>query len=135
MKKWIFLSLFFLTGCASIVGSTSETVSILSNIDDADITIKNKDYIPIMKVKSPTIISLDKSAGFFQGERYTIRAEKKGFKPQEQELNTGLSGWYLGNIIFGGLIGMLIVDPATGAMWTFNRNKLFFNLDRLDREN
>ncbi len=23
-----------------------------------------------------------------------------------------------GNILFGGLIGWLIVDPATGAMWT-----------------
>jgi hypothetical protein len=28
-----------------------------------------------------------------------------------------LDGWYIGNIIFGGLIGFLIVDPATGAMW------------------
>jgi hypothetical protein len=28
-------------------------------------------------------------------------------------------GWYLGgNLLFGGSIGYLIVDPVTGAMWT-----------------
>lgn len=28
-----------------------------------------------------------------------------------------MSGWYIGNILFGGLIGMLAVDPVTGAMY------------------
>jgi hypothetical protein len=28
-----------------------------------------------------------------------------------------MDGWYIGNILFGGLIGILIVDPLTGAMW------------------
>jgi len=28
-----------------------------------------------------------------------------------------VNGWYFGNILLGGLIGMLIVDPATGAMY------------------
>ena len=32
-------------------------------------------------------------------------------------MDSSLSGWYWGNIVFGGLIGMLIVDPATGAMY------------------
>ena len=27
-----------------------------------------------------------------------------------------MNGWYIGNILFGGLIGFLIVDPLTGAM-------------------
>jgi len=33
-----------------------------------------------------------------------------------------LNGWYFGNIIFGGLIGLLIVDPATGAMYRLDVN-------------
>lgn len=36
-------------------------------------------------------------------------------------LTTGPSGWYVGNVVFGGLIGLLIVDPATGAMWGISR--------------
>jgi len=32
-------------------------------------------------------------------------------------INSSVDGWYFGNILVGGLIGMLIVDPATGAMY------------------
>jgi hypothetical protein len=30
-----------------------------------------------------------------------------------------MSGWYIGNILVGGLIGMLAVDPVTGGMYVF----------------
>lgn len=30
-----------------------------------------------------------------------------------------VNGWYIGNILFGGVIGLLAVDPATGAMYSF----------------
>lgn len=32
-------------------------------------------------------------------------------------LQANLNPWYFGNLLFGGFIGFLIVDPATGAMW------------------
>lgn len=35
-----------------------------------------------------------------------------------------LDGWYFGNILLGGIIGMLIVDPATGAMWKIDTEYL-----------
>lgn len=35
-----------------------------------------------------------------------------------------MNGWYIGNLLFGGIIGLLIVDPATGAMWTLIPRKL-----------
>ena len=28
-----------------------------------------------------------------------------------------MDGWFIGNLLFGGIIGVLIVDPITGAMW------------------
>ncbi len=33
------------------------------------------------------------------------------------KIKAGVDGWYIGNIIFGGLIGWLIVGPLTGAMY------------------
>ena len=36
-----------------------------------------------------------------------------------------LDGWYIGNIIFGGLLGILIIDPATGAMWRLDDSFAF----------
>lgn len=32
----------------------------------------------------------------------------------------GVSGWYVANLLFGGLIGLLIVDPLTGAMYNLS---------------
>ena len=35
----------------------------------------------------------------------------------ELHLNGTVSGWYFGNILFGGLLGIVAIDPATGAMY------------------
>jgi hypothetical protein len=39
-----------------------------------------------------------------------------------------VDGWYFGNLLFGGLIGLLIVDPATGAMYKLEPNEINCNL-------
>jgi hypothetical protein len=47
-----------------------------------------------------------------------------GYEPAEVQLKPSLSGWYFGNILFGGLIGMVAVDPNTGAMFNLMPNKV-----------
>ena len=49
---------------------------------------------------------------------YVLKLEKDEYTPFETSVKGGLNGWYLGNVLFGGLIGIVIVDPLTGAMWT-----------------
>jgi hypothetical protein len=39
-------------------------------------------------------------------------------------LDSSVSGWYFGNLAFGGVIGMLIVDPLTGAMYNLTPDKI-----------
>jgi hypothetical protein len=62
-------------------------------------------------------VTLRKGAGYFKPASYTLRFTKDGFEPSEMHLKGTVSGWYFGNIVFGGLIGMVAVDPATGAMY------------------
>ena len=62
--------------------------------------------------------------GYFSGQSYTLRLELQGYKPTEIELTPKMSGWYWGNLLIGGLIGMLAVDPATGAMWNIAPDKI-----------
>lgn len=59
--------------------------------------------------------TLKAGSGFFRGERYVVTATLDG-ETGTATLTPGMDGWYIGNILFGGLIGILIVDPATGAM-------------------
>jgi hypothetical protein len=40
-----------------------------------------------------------------------------GYETKTISVECKLNGWYFGNILIGGLIGLLIVDPATGAMY------------------
>ena len=50
-------------------------------------------------------------------------------KDETALISSGINGWYFGNFILGGVIGLLIVDPITGAMWTINPERIDVKLD------
>ena len=50
-----------------------------------------------------------------------------GYEPYELILFRHTSGWIWGNIIFGGLIG-LVVDAITGKMYKFSSTEVQGNL-------
>lgn len=107
----------FLFGCSSIISKSSYPVVINSNPDSAIFEITNKAGQKIQNGKTPATVTLKSSSGYFKGESYTINLKKEGYKDQTYTITSTVDGWYFGNILFGGLIGMLIVDPATGAMY------------------
>lgn len=109
--------IIFLSGCASIVGKNMYPVTINSHPDEATIIIKDEDGKQIYKGKTPTTITLSSGEAYFHAKKYTITFSKVGYEEQTTEIKAGVSGWYFGNILFGGLIGLLIVDPLTGNMW------------------
>lgn len=55
-------------------------------------------------------------------EQYTLTFSKEGYEDKMVTIHSRFDGWYLGNILLGGLIGMLIVDPSSGAMYRFKRD-------------
>lgn len=107
-------------GCASIVSKSVYPVTFDSSPSGADIVITDAKGHRIFEGRAPTTLTLSSKKGFFQGATYTIEATLEGREPGTTTLNAGLDGWYIGNLLFGGLIGMLIIDPATGAMWTLD---------------
>lgn len=124
MQKFVFtvvmLGVMLLgSGCASIVSKSQWPVIINSNPGGANVTITNKRGMEVQKGETPMSITLSSSAGFFSPAEYQFAFEKEGYYPANASLSAGMNGWYLGNIIFGNFIwiGILIVDPATGAMW------------------
>jgi hypothetical protein len=126
----IFLFVAILAGCATIVGQSSpEQLNVRTTPDQAKIEISDESGMKIFEGATPTIVTLEKKKGYFQGKTYTVKITKEGFSEQIMVVNTRLNGWYLGgNILFGGLIGWLIVDPATGAMWSLETNEVHTNL-------
>jgi hypothetical protein len=107
----------FCSGCASIVSKSMYPVTINSHPDGAQITIQDERGKFVYKGSTPTTISLASGEGYFHSKSYDVTFSKAGYGKRTVTLKSELDGWYIGNILFGGLIGMLIVDPLTGAMW------------------
>jgi len=115
------VTLALLAGCASIVSKSMYPVSISSQPQGADISVTNRAGETVFSGKTPTTVTLKAGAGFFKGETYTVAFSHEGSASHTAQIERGVDGWYiLGNLLFGGLIGYLIVDPATGAMWTLS---------------
>ena len=110
-------SILLLTGCASIVSKSSWPITINSSPSEAKISIKDKKGIEIYTGNTPATLKLKSGAGFFSKARYQVTFEKVGYDKKVVPVEFKLNGWYFGNIIFGGPLGLLIIDPATGAMF------------------
>lgn len=118
--------LISLAGCATIVTGGPKALPIMSQPDGAKIEIIDirNDNARVIKATTPYTASLERSAGFFRSARYKVRIAKEGYLPYETELQAELNGWYFGNIALGGALGMLIIDPGTGAMWSINEKNI-----------
>ncbi|MGB0361244.1 MAG: hypothetical protein ACPGEF_07550 [Endozoicomonas sp.] len=106
-----------LSGCSTIVSDSHYPVSIRSTPSEANFSITNSRGEVIHKGVTPSTVTLSSSDGFFDGAEYTVTYQKDDYTKVSYTLTSSLDGWYLGNVLFGGLVGLLIIDPATGAMW------------------
>ena len=106
-----------LSGCATIFGHSSYPVSVYSNPSGAIVSITDKKGKEVYRGESPAMVMLKSGAGYFSKAEYQVKISSAGYADQIIPVNYKLNGWYIGNILIGGILGMLIVDPATGAMW------------------
>jgi hypothetical protein len=108
---------FLAGGCASIVHGGNRSVTINSDPPGAKASVSRTGGEVVSVQTTPCTVSLDPKGGYFKGQSYTVTLELPGYRNATVELRTSLSGWYFGNIVLGGLIGMVAVDPVTGSMW------------------
>ena len=114
-----------LSSCASIVSKTNWPVSIDSKPEGVHVSITNKRGIEVFSGKTPVLTKLKSGSGYFSKESYTVVMTYKGIEKRTINLECSVNGWYFGNLLIGGLIGMLIVDPATGAMFRLDRSEVY----------
>lgn len=128
MKSLVFSTLLAgslaLGSCASIVSRSHYPVAISSAPAGATVTVLDRGGKEIFSGTTPAALELKSSAGFFQRAKYTVTFKKPGFDTKTMALEANVNGWYFGNLLFGGWIGMLIVDPATGAMYRISQRDM-----------
>jgi len=108
------------TGCASILKGSDQKVSFNSEPSDAKVVITDvRQAKEVLVGSTPFTTTLKRGAGYFKKAKYNVTFEKPGYQTEAIVLEGTPGGWYIGgNLLFGGGMGWLIVDPATGAMWT-----------------
>jgi hypothetical protein len=110
------------TGCATIIAHGDRPVSFVSDPPGAVTTIRDERGGLVHHGVTPFELVLDAHAGYFRAMRYEVHFEKECHVPADADLSGELDEWYFGNIFFGGLIGMVLVDPATGEMWKIDKD-------------
>ena len=96
------------TGCATIMtgAGPNQTVRIASNPRGAKIFVDG-DY----KGVTPLGVQMTRS------DNHVLRLEMDGYAPMTRDIRTGYNPWHLGNILFGGLVGITI-DLLDGSfLW------------------
>lgn len=111
------VALLILSGCASIVSNSSYPVSVNSTPTGASFTVTNRSGQQVVNGTTPEVVTLKAGSGYFKKESYTVTVSMDGYEEKTFTVAGSMDGWYWGNIAIGGLIGMLIVDPLTGAMF------------------
>ncbi len=103
-------------GCCSIVSGTSQNVSFNSTPAGATVRVNG-----MPTGQTPVTLPLKR------GSANSVTIEKEGFEPYGVALSRGMNGWVFGNILFGGLIG-LVVDVANGAIYSISPDSIYANL-------
>jgi len=115
-------ALSLICGCSTIVGERYNHVNIATVPSGAEYeVIRTSDSAVVAQGVTPNLVKLKSSAGYFKRGSYSVRLHKEGYEQTTVPLSAGMRGTYWANIIFGGPIGLLIVDPASGAMWALPR--------------
>jgi hypothetical protein len=118
-------------GCASLMSGSTQDVKFSSQPSGARISVLDTTGFEVASGQTPTTLTLDRGKGFFTAARYKVVVEKLGYAKKEFQIKGELNaGWYLvGNFFVGWVVGWIIIDPITGAMWNLSPAALSSSLE------
>lgn len=100
----------FTVRCASIAHGTHQTIPISSNPPGATVAVSCGKAKPVLN-KTPTTFDAPRHAN-----PCSIIVSKEGYEDSSFAFTRRMSGWFWGNILIGGILGM-IIDGADGAIY------------------
>ena len=116
IKTFLFSLILLLPSCATIISGSRQYVEISSEPSSAKVYINE-----IEMGKTPFQKNLKRN------QEYQLILKLDGYKTYETKLERKFNVWYLGNILIGGTVG-IIVDTITGAMFKLKPEEIDGNL-------
>ena len=122
LAAFLFMALaLFSSGCSSITNHGNHSLYVTSNPSGAKLTVYDRIGNVVASERTPALVHLKPSFGYFDPATYRLVFEYPGYYPSQITVGPHVEKWYLGNAVFGYGLGFLVVDPVTGAMWNFPR--------------
>jgi len=103
-------NLLFLTGCATLVKGSSQSVIVNTDPQGATCTLTRKDKQIAIVNPTPGSVTVDKSK-----DAVTVSCKKDDYQESVGTMSSKFEPMTFGNILFGGVIGV-VVDASSGAM-------------------
>ncbi len=108
-----------LTGCATIMDGSTETLSVQTtngpaSVASAQCALSNKEGS--WTVTTPNSVIVHRGS-----EALNVQCTKDGFVPETQMVKASTNGDVYGNILIGGGIGATI-DTTNGAAWDYPKS-------------
>jgi hypothetical protein len=125
------MACLMLSSCATILSRSNWPVSIATNPEGARVEIWNRKGEKIYDANTPHVVLLKSGSGYFGKESYKMTLSMHGYEPRTINLECTINGWYFGNILIGGILGMLVVDPLTGAMYRLQTKDVYESLSAI----
>jgi hypothetical protein len=104
--------------------SESYKLPIYSNKAGTEVCIKDRMGKDIYKGATPDTVTLERGSGYFRKSEYFVHLSKEGFEEQIIPVYHKINRYYYTNIPFLNLLGLLIIDPVSGAMWSPTINEI-----------
>ncbi len=110
------IAILIFSGCATIISGSRQNVEIVSEPSSAKV------YINEIEIGNTPI-----QQNLKRNQEYQLVVKLNGYGTYETKLVKKFNAWYIGNVVFGGIIG-LVVDPITGAMYKLKPEEINGNL-------
>lgn len=108
----LFLSIMLLAGCGTIMQGTTQEIGISSTPSQAIVKVNGQQM-----GTTPAVLDLKRKRTHF------IQIKLDGYQLFETTLTRKTSGWVWGNLVFGGLPG-LVIDAAAGGMYKLTPDQI-----------
>ena len=105
------------SGCSTIINGRDQTISINSNVKDAEITVNG-----VVTGRTPFTGLIRRASGT------VVTVKKDGYQPKTVTLDTSVEPIFWGNIIIGGVLGST-TDLSTGGLYKYSPATIEIDLE------
>lgn len=116
LRALALLALLLTSACATLTTGTTQPLTITSEPAGAICRLERDGGVVGVVNPTPGSVTISRSS-----RDLSVRCEKQGFEPGLRTISAGFQAATLGNILLGGVVG-IVIDAASGAAGQYEPN-------------